>query len=468
LVASLWGRGPAVLAAVLSVLSYDFFFVEPYLTFSVSDPRELVTFGVLLVTALVTGTLAVMIREQADAARQGEQRTAALYAMSRELMTYHRVASLASVAARHIQRLSHSQVAVLVPDADGHLTLQTGEESGFVMDAKDTGVAQWVFDHGQRAGLGTETLPDAGALYLPLIASRGVIGVLAVRPEQPRRLLAPDQMHLLEAFTNQVAVAVERVLFAEEAQRAQLTIETERMRNAVLNAVSHDLRTPLATIVGATSSLLEPGGGIDVEGRRALLQAAHDEAIRLDRLVNNLLSMTRLEGGALRVEKDWLPLEEIVGAALVRVEDRLGSRVVSTHLPADSPLVLVDGVLIEQVLINLLDNALKYTPAESPIDVTAEVSRDALRIGVADRGPGIPPADLDRIFDKFYRTAAAGTSGVGLGLSICRGIVQAHGGRMWAENRPGGGTVFRFVLPMAGGPPRPETVWAEPQHVSEP
>jgi two-component system sensor histidine kinase KdpD len=465
-VAASWGRGPAVLASVLSVGSYDFFFVEPYMTFSVSDPRELVTFAVLLVTALVTGTLTVMIREQAEAARQGEQRTAALYAMSRELMTYHRVSNLAAVAARHIQDLSNSQVAVLLPDQDNHLTLQTGEKSAFVMDSKDAGVAQWVFDHGQRAGLGTDTLPDAGALYLPLVASRGNVGVLAVRPDQPRRVLSPDQMHLVEAFVNQTAAAIERVLLAEEGQRIQLTLETERMRNAVLSAVSHDLRTPLATIVGATSSFLEHKGALDSETSRGLIQSAYDEAIRLDRLVNNLLSMTRLEAGAVRVEKEWLPLEEVVGAALVRLDDRLARRVVNTQLPADSPLVLLDGVLIEQVLINLLDNAIKYTPPEAPVDITAEVSKDTLTIVVADRGPGIPPRDLERIFDKFYRAAAAGSSGVGLGLSICRGIVEAHGGKMWAENRPGGGAVFRFVLPMTGGPPRPETVWAESQHAS--
>jgi two-component system sensor histidine kinase KdpD len=186
----------------------------------------------------------------------------------------------------------------------------------------------------------------------------------------------------------------------------------------------------------------------------------------LDRLVNNLLAMTRVEAGALKVEKEWLPLEEVIGAALVRVEDRLGRRVVSTTLPSDAALVLLDGVLIEQVLINLLDNAIKYTPQESPIDLSAEMTRDGLNLAVADRGPGIPPGDLERIFDKFYRAAAIGAPGVGLGLSICRGIVEAHGGRMWAENRPGGGAVFRFVLPMTGGPPRPETVFAEPQRAS--
>ncbi len=460
-VAAYLGRGPAVLASILSVLSYDYFFVEPYLTLAVSDPRELVTFVVLLVTALVTGTLTVMIREQAEAARQGEQRTATLYAMSRELMRHHRTANVASVAARHIEQISNGQVAVLLPDTDGHLTVQTGKESAFVMDAKDAGVAQWVLDHGQRAGLGTETLPDAGALYLPLAASRGVIGVLAIRPDQPRRSWAPDQLHLLEAFTNQVATAVDRILFAKEAQNAQLTIETERMRNAVLSAVSHDLRTPLATIVGATSSLLEQDGHITEEERTGLLQAAHDESIRLDRLVNNLLSMTRLEAGALRVEKEWLPLEEVVGAALVRVEDRLGHRVVKTSFPSDSALVLLDGVLIEQVLINLLDNAIKYTPADSPIDLLAEITKDSVHLTVADHGPGIPSGDLERIFDKFYRAAAAGAPGVGLGLSICRGIVEAHGGRMWAENPSGGGAAFHIVLPMSGEPPRPDPILAE-------
>ena len=466
IVAAYWGRGPAVLASVLSVVAYDFFFVSPYLTLTVSDPREVITFAVLLVTALVTGTLTVMIREQAEAAQQGERRTAALYAISRELMTYHRVANLAAVAARHIHELSNSRVAVLLPDQDKHLTLQTGEESAFVMDSKDAGVAQWVFNHGQRAGLGTDTLPDAGALYLPLVASRGVIGVLAVRPDQPRRLLASAQMHLLEAFTNQTAAAIERVLLAEEAQRAQLTIETERMRNAVLSAVSHDLRTPLATIVGATSSFLEQKEGLDPGASRGLIQAAYDEAIRLDRLVNNLLSMTRLEAGAVRLDKEWLPLEEVVGAALVRLEDRLEQRAVNTHLPSDSPLVLLDGVLIEQVLVNLLDNAIKYTPPDTPIDLSAEITTDRLSVEVADRGPGIPPGDHERIFDKFYRVATAGSPGVGLGLSICRGIVEAHGGRMWAENRPGGGAVFRFTLPMSGGAPRPDSEPAESQSVA--
>jgi two-component system sensor histidine kinase KdpD len=381
-------------------------------------------------------------------------------------MTYHRVANLAAVAARHIRELSNSQVAVLLPDPDKHLTLQTGEDSAFVMDSKDAGVAQWVLEHGQRAGLGTETLPEAGALYLPLVASRGVIGVLAVRPDQPRRLLAPDQMHLVEAFANQTAAAIERVLLAEEAQRAQLTIETERMRNAVLSAVSHDLRTPLATIVGATSSLLEQKEGLDPGASRGLIQAAYDEAIRLDRLVNNLLSMTRLEAGAVKVDKEWLPLEEVVGAALVRLEDRLGRRVVNTHLPSDSPMVLLDGVLIEQVLVNLLDNAIKYTPPGTPIDLSAEITKERLSVEVADRGPGIPPGDHERIFDKFYRVAATGSHGVGLGLSICRGIVEAHGGRMWAENRPGGGAVFHFILPMSGGAPRPDAEPAESQSVA--
>jgi two-component system, OmpR family, sensor histidine kinase KdpD len=233
-------------------------------------------------------------------------------------------------------------------------------------------------------------------------------------------------------------------------------VETERMRNAVLSAVSHDLRTPLATITGATSTLLEQKDEQDPAVRRELIQSVYDEAVRLDRLVNNLLYMTRLEAGAVQVHKEWLPIEEVVGAALGRLESQLQGHVVKTHLPSDLPLVPLDGVLIEQVLWNLLDNALKYAPPGSSIDLSATVRDDELIIEVADRGPGVPSGNEQRIFDKFYRAAPAGTRGVGLGLTICRGIVEAHGGRIWMENRPEGGAAFRFTLPLEGERPTVE------------
>ena len=460
------GRGPAVLASFLSVAAFDFFFVPPYFTFAVSDTQYLVTFVVMLLVALITSNLTVRIHEQAEAARERERRTAALYAMSRELVMHRLVDNLIRVASRHIREMFKGQIAVLLPDAAGRLMMPRGEQVSFVFDSKNKGVAQWAFDHGQMAGMGTDTLPGADALFLPLVASQRTVGVLAIRPEQPRELLAPDGLHLLETFASQMAAAVERALLGEEAQRAQMMVETERMRNAVLSAVSHDLRTPLATITGVTSSLLEQKQERDPASRRELIQSVYDEATRMDRLVNNLLYMTRLEAGALQVHKEWLPLDEVVGAALVRLEDRLGGRTIKTQLSPDLSLVPLDGVLIEQVLMNLLDNALKYAPMNTPIELSARASDGEVTIEVADRGAGVPPGDEQRIFDKFYRAAPSETRGVGLGLTICRGIVEAHGGRIWAENRPDGGARFRFTLPVQGEPPKAVTEPAQSQATS--
>jgi two-component system, OmpR family, sensor histidine kinase KdpD len=298
-------------------------------------------------------------------------------------------------------------------------------------------------------------LPGSEGLYLPLGASRGTIGVLGVRPAQPRRFLSPDQLHLLEAFANQTAVVIERANLADEAQHAQIQIETERLRNSLLSSVSHDLRTPLAVITGSASSLLEGEAAFDAPTRHELIQTIFDEGNRLNRLVANLLDMTRLEAGSVQAHKEWQPLEEAVGAALTRLEQRLQGRAVSVDLPDDLPLVPLDGVLIEQVLVNLLENALKYTPPASPIDIAARHIDGAVVVEVADRGPGLPPGDEQRVFEKFYQGQPAGRpAGAGLGLTICRGFVAAHGGRIWAESRPGGGARFRFTLPLDGQPPQ--------------
>jgi two-component system sensor histidine kinase KdpD len=267
-------------------------------------------------------------------------------------------------------------------------------------------------------------------------------------------LLAPEQLHLLETFASQIALGIERAALAEAAQQAQVQIETEQLRNSLLSSVSHDLRTPLAAIAGAASSLLEDHAALDASMRHELCQTIAEEAHRLNRLVNNLLEMTRLESGAIHVHTEWQPLEEVVGAALARLEAQLADRPLTTHLPADLPLVPLDSVLIEQVLINLLDNAVKYTPPGSPIRLSAWAAQDAVTVEVADQGPGLPPGEENRIFEKFYRVPhTTRPGGAGLGLTICRGIVAAHGGRMWAANRPGGGTLIRFTLPLTGTPP---------------
>jgi two-component system sensor histidine kinase KdpD len=473
IVAARFGRGPSILATVLSVATFDFFFVRPYLTFAVSDAEYLVTFVVMLAVGLVISTLTVRLRQQADFASTREQRITALYALSREFASTRGIKKVLRATVQNINQTFDSQVVILLPSAAGRLqpwgevTGWWGEgvsdQSVFAPDTHDQGVAQWVYDHGQLAGMGTDTLSGAHALYLPLTASGGTIGVLGVRPAQPRRLVVPEQLHLLETFASQAALALERVALSEEAQRAQVQAETERMRSSLLSSVSHDLRTPLAVITGATSSLVEGATTLDSATRVELAQTAYDEATRLNRLVGNLLDMTKLESGALQVRKEWQPLEEVVGAALTRLDDRLRGRSVTTALPPDGPLVPLDSVLIEQVLINLLENAIKYTPPNSPIELSVTGAGDMVTVTVADCGPGIPTGDEQRIFDKFYRARSAhGSGGVGLGLTICRGIVEAHGGRIWVENRPDGGAAFHFTLPVEGTPPPAgalEVVW---------
>jgi two-component system sensor histidine kinase KdpD len=322
-----------------------------------------------------------------------------------------------------------------------------------VADAREAAVADWVLDHGRVAGLGTDTLPAASALYVPLQASQSVLGVLSVRPHESVLPLAPDQVDLVETLARQTASALERVRHASDAEQSRVAMETERLRSTLLSSVSHDLRTPLAAITGAASSLLQPTP-LDPAAEHSLKQAIYDEADRLGQLVTNLLDMTRLDSGSLRLNRDWQSLEELVGAALARLDRSRRGRAVEVSLPPDLPLVHVDDVLIEQLLVNLLDNAFKYTESGSPVRVTASVDDGTMTVEVADEGPGLPPGAEDQIFEKFYR-ASSGPRGFGLGLPICRAIVTAHGGRIWAENRSPRGAAFRFTLPLGDGPPPP-------------
>ncbi len=448
-VASRYGRGPSVFASLLSIATFDFLFVPPRFTFAVSDVRYALTFGVMLAAALVASHLTLRIRAQAQTARDRERRTGAVYAMSRELAAARTPADVIAIATRHLVDTFGAEMHILMPD-------QTGRLEGGQVDEKERSVAQWVFDHGQRAGAGTDTLPSASGLYVPLAASTGVIGVLGVRAADPARFEDPTLLELLETFAGQAALALERAQLAEHAKKEEVEVEAERLRTSLLSSLSHDMRTPLGAITGAASSLLEePGkGAIADPGKRELLQSIVDEANRMNRLIANLLDMIRVESGALKVQKEWQPLEEPVGVALIRLQDRLREHPVQVRLPPDLPLVPMDGVLIEQVFVNLLENAVKYTPPSTPIEISASQIDGRVRVDVADRGPGIPPGEEARIFDKFYRVVGEGpVSGVGLGLTICRGIITAHGGRIWAENRPGGGAVFRFTLPLGSEPP---------------
>jgi two-component system sensor histidine kinase KdpD len=451
-----FGYGPSLLAAVLSVVAFDFFFVPPYYSFAVSDLSHIVTFAVMFVVAVVISNLTRRIRDQADSARERERRTASLYAVSREVGLAHSRDMLLRAAARHVREVFCAGVAVLLPGPDGLLAVAAAESAGVEPDEKDLGVAEWVWLHQRRAGAGTDTLPSARALFVPLKGSRGRVGVLALYASEQSRLTDPDELQLLDAFAGLIGSALERTQLAEEARRSRLRAETEQLRNSLLSSVSHDLRSPLGVVTGATSALLGPSAPRDEATRRQLLETAHEEALRLSRLVRNLLDMTRLDAGALQVQKEEQPIEEVIGAALNRMDDRLRGRAIGTDIPPGLPLVPLDSVLIEQVLINLLENAAKYTPAGSPIDVVVRQVDGAdgeIQIEVADRGPGVSKQDAEHVFEKFYRVKESEGGGVGLGLTICRGIVKAHGGRIWVEARPGGGASFRFTLPV-GTPAR--------------
>ena len=448
------GRGPAILNSLLSVLAFDFCFVPPRWSFTVEEAKYLVTFAVMFLVAVVIGHLASVIRRQAEAARLQERQTAAMHALSRQLAGTRGVEKILQAAVQQISEIFECRVVALLPDDKGKLRTAAGDLSAvFHRDIlKELGVAQWTYEAGRMAGWGTQTIPESPILYVPLPASQGAIGVLALRPRDPEaeNWLLPEQLRLrfLESLAKQVALALEVERLEKSGLAAQVAMENERLRTSLLSAVTHDLQTPLAAIMGSTTSLLQ--GRLPAQVTQEMLTNIYDETERLSRLVNNLLNMAKLESGSLKLKKELQPLEEVVGAALNHLERRLAERPVKVSLPADLPMVPLDGALAEEIFINLLENALRYTPAGSPISISATVAGDDLEVEVADCGPGFAPEDLDKIFEMYYRgSTGQDLTGYGLGLSICRAIVEAHGGRTWALNRDGGGAAVRFTLPLA-------------------
>jgi two-component system, OmpR family, sensor histidine kinase KdpD len=448
-VAARCGREASILASVLSVLAFDFFFVKPVNTFSVADAQYLVTFVIMLLVGIVISHLTSNMRAQTKVAAHRERRASVLYALSEELAVSRTLTDTAKVAARHIQGEFGGANVLLFPVDGGRIVYPLDLPLPESLRGCDLGVAQWVYDHGQIAGQGTDTLPGANAVFFPMTGYRGVIGVLALRPANLRRVFLPEQRRLLDTFINQIVQTIERVRLSEDAQQSQMRIESESLRNSLLSAISHDLRTPLASIVGAASTLVDKDAQLSQADRQELGLTIYDEALRMSNLTNNILDMARLDAGKAQLNRQWYPLDEIIGGALAHIRKQLAGRMMNTHLPDGLCLVRLDAVLIEQVLINLLENACKYTPAGSPIDIVAERSVHTLKISVADRGQGIPVGEEEKLFDKFYRLHREGSqSGVGLGLSICKAIVIAHGGLIGAKNRPEGGAEFYFVLPM--------------------
>jgi two-component system sensor histidine kinase KdpD len=461
LVAARFGRGPSVLASVLSVALFDFLFVSPQYSFGVSDTQYVITFAVMLSTALLISNLAAIGKRQATVARQRERRTAELYALSREMSRRRTMEELSKFLCRHVVASVDGDAVVLLPDADGKIQDPThfcdrGNERAaaslarYPVPGNDLGIAQWAWDHRQKAGLGTDTLGSAGAIYLPLNAFKRCIGVLGLRPLETRQLQIPEQMHLVEALVNQAAVAMERVQLATAAQDAGVQFESERVRNVLLSAISHDFRTPLATIIGSASTLRDSAPGrLDEQQRATLLDVLLQEAERMNRLIGNLLDLTRLSEGGIELKREGFAIDELIGAVLGRLRTQLAQHPVTLDLADPLPLVHGDEVMIEQVLANLLENAVKHTPAGTPIEISAFAAGSLLDVTVRDHGPGFTHGDEERVFAKFHQARPEGAqSGFGLGLAICKAIVEAHGGTIVAGNAPGGGAAFRFTLPL--------------------
>jgi len=444
------GRGPAVLTAVLNVAAFDYCFVPPRFNFAVSDAQYLVTFAVMLIVALVIANLMANVRQQTRVAGARERRSALLYAMSRELAATRGTSHIAAAAVRHVAEVFQCRTVVLLPDPSGKLRFPPDPPMEQSLRGADLAVAQWVTDHGRPAGLGTDTLAAAPALYVPLGDEERPLGVLAVLPRNPRRVLLPEQRHLLDTFAGQIGIALERAQLAEEAESVRVAAERESLRNTLLASISHDLRTPLAAIAGAGSTLAEQGASLDEATRELLARSIESKAREMSELISNVLDLMRFESGQIVLRRDWQMLEDLVAAALGGLRTRLAAYPVEVRLPSTLPPVYVDATLIVKVFENLLDNIVKYTPPGTRVVISALVDGGALRVMVDDSGPGLPPGNPARLFEKFQRGVEEGTAvGAGLGLAICRAIVRAHGGEIDAGNRPQGGAHFEFTLPTS-------------------
>ncbi|MBK8934881.1 MAG: sensor histidine kinase KdpD [Chloroflexi bacterium] len=451
ILAAVWlGRQPAIMASFLSVIAFDVIFVPPYYTFVVADAEYLLTFAGLLAVGLVISTLAARAQEQAWAARRREAQTAALYELNQRLANVSNLPDIAVTAVNHVQTTFNSPAALFLPDeTNEHLALHANT-IGFDLETDGHAVADWAFRHGQPAGRFTDTLTGVAGYYLPLQTSGQIVGVMCIEfPDDYKRSFAGEQRYLLNSISSQVALALERARLAEQARRARLLEETEKLQTTLLNSISHDLRTPLASITGALSSLVNDANLLTAAAQHDLAHNAWEQALRLNRLVGNLLDMTRLESGAMKVICQPYDVEELVGATLAHMPNRLQGRIIHRNIANDLPPVAIDLALMVQALVNLVDNALKYAPPSEPIEIEAYPEPQAAIIAVKDRGPGLPEAELEHIFSKFFRLNPGGIGGTGLGLSIARGIVEAHNGRIWAQNRPGGGAVFLMALPLA-------------------
>ena len=441
------GRNPAVLVSLLSVLAFDVVFVLPYNTFAVADAQFVLTFIALLGVGLVISTLTAQAREQARAAEDRATHTRTLYELSRDLAMVLDPVAVARTVVTHIDRVFQGHTVVLL--ANGQSLEPALDSPEFDLERDELNAAAWVHGQGQMAGRYTETLSGVKGTYLPLTSTQGVVGVLGFQQVWQAGFLTSEQWRLLEAFASLTAQALTRIDLTREARQAQLLRESEKLQAALLNSISHDLRTPLASITGALSSLRDDAAYLDEAARTLLVNTAWEQADRLDDFVGNLLDITRLEAGVRKINLESSDVQDLVGVALERLGDRLEERDLILEVPDTLPPVPMDLPLMAQALVNLLDNALKYSRPDLPITIRAEVTGSELHLTVLDEGLGFPEEDATRIFDKFYRVQrSTEVTGTGLGLPISKGIVEAHGGRIWAANQASRGAAFTIVLPI--------------------
>lgn len=438
------GRGPSMLVAIAGVLTFDFFLIPPYFTLAVSDTQYLVTFAMFFIVSLVVSSLTAQVREQAEAATRREAQTSALYNLGRDLADATDIKHVAEIIVSHVDQAFGRASVIFLPE-NGRLHPFVSSPN-YQIDDNKLAVAVWAFEHDQPAGHGTDTLPAVPLRCQPLKTVNGLIGVLGIYPKESESFFTPEQRQTLNAFANQAAVALERASLAEQAQKNKILQATEKLQTALFNSISHDLRTPLVAITGALSSLEEKD-----ENQRSLVVTAREEADRLNRLVGNLLSMTRIESGAIKLHSEPGDIEDVIGTALEQIGRRIEEHQIQINVPEDFPLISMDFTLMVQVMVNLLENAAKYSPKQSLIEVSAAIMQNQIRIQIADRGVGIPTDDLARVFDKFYRVQRPEqVSGTGLGLSISKGIIEAHRGNIYASIREGGGTIITIELPLEG------------------
>jgi two-component system sensor histidine kinase KdpD len=450
--AIVWGLLPSLFACVLSVLAFNFFLLPPVYTFAIADSDNAVALFFFFIVAVIVSNLTAATRSQILIARARSKTTAALYAFSRKVAGIGELDDLLWATAHQVSSMLDVRSVLLLQDQEAKdLTLAAGYPPEDRLGEAELAAARWCWEHNHPAGRGAEVLAGGSWLFLPLRTGSGPVGVIGIDREAPRPPLSPDERRLLDALADQAAVAIERISLARGLAEARVLNETERLRAALLTSISHDLRTPLASILGTVSSLRSYADRYGPAEREELLATLQDEAERLNRFVGNLLDMTRLESGAIALTLDLVDVAEIVGSALERAGTVLARHRVAVDIAADLPMLRLDALLFEQVLFNLLDNAAKYAPPDSRVDVRARREGEQVAIEVADQGPGIPPAELERVFDKFYRVHAQDgrRAGTGLGLAICRGFVEAQGGRIDARNRRDGtGAVLTIRMPV--------------------